>query len=41
MNKNAFKEGLKDIQYVKGKSPVLEMTVYNIKNGKGRVKKGE
>ena len=41
MNKNAFEEGLKDIQYVNGKDPVFEMTAYNIKAGKSPVKTGE
>ena len=40
MNENAFKEGLKDIQYVKVKGPVFEIHAYNIKAGKGQVKIG-
>ena len=41
MNENAFEEGLKDIQYVKGKASVFEMTAYNIKSGKSQVKIGD
>ena len=40
MNENSFKEGLKDIQYVKVKAPVFEIHAYNIKAGKGEVKIG-
>ena len=41
MNENAFEEGLKDIQYVKGEAPVLKIPAYNIKAGKSRLKTGE
>ena len=41
MNENTFEEGLKYIQYMKGKAPVFEMTAYKIKYGKIWVKKGE
>ena len=41
MNENVFKEGLKNIQYVKGKAPVFEIPSYNIKSRISRVKTGE
>ena len=41
MNENAFEEGLKEIQYLKGKAPVFEMLAYNIKAGKSWLKIGE
>ena len=41
MNENLFKEGLKEIQYVKGKESVFEITAYNIKGWKSWVKTGE
>ena len=39
MNENAFEEGLKHTQYVKGKATVFEIPTYNIKSGQSRVKK--
>ena len=41
MNENAFKEGLKGIQYVKMEAPYVKMPAYNIKSGKIRVKTSE
>ena len=40
-NENTFEQGLKYIQYMKGKATVFEMPAYNIKSGKSWVKMGE
>ena len=41
MKKEDFKEGLKDMKYVKGKAPVFHIPPYYTKSGKSWVKIGE
>ena len=41
MNKKSFKNGLKDIKYVKGEAPFFQMTDYYIKAGNSWLKIGE
>ena len=41
MNKEAFKESMKEIEYVSGKDPEFNMPSYSIKYGKIRMRTGD
>ena len=41
MNEHALNEFLKDIEYMKGKTPVFDIPSYTIKAGKIRVRTGK
>ena len=41
MDESGVKEGMNEIQYVNGNSPIFQMTSNDIKSGKSCVSKGE